>query len=583
MKPEDPKKLESGAEGGESSLGEAIPANADGAVHENAGEADPVSVNAGEATEQAAKGVGVFFLVLVVSVALLLGTGWLLGKISAQNERLALATEKDITISEQRAMIAELNDAIGQKETEIAEKEAIIRSNKAQIKRLEWELMPVTAEGTAAARMYEFYGYHSHDRAPAFRTDEEFKEWCQEEYPEAVFPTNEWTVREVVTSWTERPEIWAKWSDNDYYYAGTWFCWTPDWQHCLILDADNSYSMIDYDTGEHLELTTGWLVVDGLRVAPIDEETYDIEDPYEMLRQYRAGEWDGTSRRSHDGSTTVSVDPYDGGQIVYAYRAWFYDEFFDPDGIAWAEFAPKPWWLGENASEEFVSRAWASDFENDWTEKNVRLSTGLSSGLYVDLPANHWANKDAFLDKNGDWTSCMDAERVEIFRGGELLHSWDYSDFEFEFVANSEVMRLYRGFREPPEDYAQDMAYLYDGYGHLVALRQDGSAVAVLDRMLYADVTNAEFWGFRGNDLVCWRLSTGVLPYVVGEDVLEVDFSTTAMLFAKVDGCYTVVFDRESRTYKAEYLGSLLLEDYVRILEMADNGVSFQYRQGVEF
>lgn len=592
MKSEDPKKTQGGAEGGGETLSEAPGAMPGEAPQEEAvdmatesGEAS--QEDAVEATERTASGVGVFFLVLVVSAVLLLVAGWYVGKVSARDERVALAAEKDATISGQNATIAELNGTIEQKEAEIAAKEAEIKSNKARIKQLEWELMPVTAEGTAAARMYEFYGYHSYDRAPAFRTDEEFKEWCQEEHPEAVFPTNEWTVRDVVASWTENPEIWAKWHDNDYYYMGTWFCWTPDWQHCLILDADtDSYSMTDYYTGEHLELVTGWLVVDGLRVAPIDESTYDIEDPYEMLRQYRAGEWDGSPRRSHDGSTTVSAVPYSEGQIIYSYQAWFYDEMFNPEGTAWADFAPQPWWLGEDVPEEFASRAWASDSEKDWTEKNVRLRSGFSSGLYVDLPTDCEVSKDVYLSKSGGQTFYMDTKRVEVFQVGNSIYSWDYADFDFEFVANSENMRLYRSFREPLEEYAQDMAYLYDGSGHLAALRQDGSAKLMLDKMLYADATNAEFWGFRGNDLICWRLSAKTSPSVVGEDVLEVDFST-AVLFAKADGCYVVTFNRgengDDYIYQAEYLGPLSLEDCAHMLEAVDAGLSFQYRQGVQF
>lgn len=585
MKPEDPKMVESsGAKGEEDLLNGALGAptgetEEEVAANVAAESAEVSQDDADEVTEKTVLEVGVFFLASVVLMALMLWVGWMIGNTSADSKRLELAAEKDATISEQSMALVELNDVIERKEAEIA-------ANEVRIRQLEWELTPVTAEGTVAARMYEFYGYHSADRPPAFRTDEEFKEWCQEKHPEAVLPTNEWTVQDVVSSWTEKPEIWAQRSDNTYYYYGTWFCWTPDWQHCLILDVDDPSSMTDSDTGEHLELTTGWLVVDGLRVAPIDEKTYDIDDPYEMLRQYRAGEWDGSPRRSHDGSTTVGITSYSKGQIMYSYQAWFYDELFDPDGMAWTEFAPQPWWLGESVSEEFTSRVQASDLEEDWTAKNVCLSSWFNSGLYVDLPVGYAVDEEAFLDKNGDRTFYMDAEHVDVFQRGDLVYSWEYADFDFEFIANSTELKLYRCFREPLEEYAQDVAYLYDGYGHLAALRRDGSAVAVLDRMVYADASNAEFWGFLGNDLMCWRMSAKTSPSVVGEDVLEVDFSTVA-LFAKADGCYVAVFNRgengDDYIYQAEYLGSLSLDDCVRLLEMADSGLSFQYRQGVEF
>lgn len=526
MKPEDPKKVVNGVESGEDNPNEMSAPEGMDALEE----AD----DATEALEQTASGVGVFFLALVISVALLLGAGWLLGRTSAENERKTLAAERDATITEQSATIAVLNDVITQKEAEI-------EASAKEIKRLERRLTPVTEDGVIAARMFEFYGYSSYDRSPAFETDAEFKEWCQGNYPEAVFPSNEWTAEEVIASWTEKPEIWGCWSDNDYYYRATYFCWTPDWEHCFMFDAEGA--MVDYDTSEHQGLTSGWLVVDGIRVAMLDKETYDISDPYELIRQYQSGEWDGCLRRSPDGSTTVEVETYGDGPLSYRYQAWFYDESFDPEGMAYRCL---------------------------WKTLDLRL--------YGDLPVGYEMGGDAVLDRGRNSTRYMDQTGVKIFQKGEALYEWNFADFGFDCAPRRDKTVLFAAFENPTEKYAQDVLYLYDGRDRLIALREDGSAEVILSQMVYKDARNGEFWGFQDGELTYWRLYerfANELPTVVAENVLEVDFSG-ASLFMKADGCYVAARDYDGDApYKAVYLGPESPEYYMQIVETVYDGEHF--------
>lgn len=558
MKPEDPKKLESGVEGEESPLGEADSADV--------GAASPVNV--GEATEQAAKGVGVFFLVLVVSVALLLGTGWLLGKISAQNERLALATEKDATISEQSAMIAELSDAIEQKEAEIR-----------KIARRELE---VDENGVIMTRMIEFYGNHDPYGEPEIQNDEEFRAWCQENWPEAVYPLEEWTAEEVIAAWVEKPEIWG--SYTDFYYDETcFFTWSADWEHCFILDAYMTYDLFAEDAdwwsegvkAEHKAPTSGWLVIDGLRVQMLDRETYDIYDPYELVRQYQSGEWDGSNRRSPDGSTLVRVSNYDGGLLDYWYQAYSYDESADPLGIAWTDFDRQPWWTRDDVPEELTSAI--PERRREWTDPwgaapNLEMLSSADVEVYVDLPIGYDVSEFVQIAKTNQGAFCFSSEGVKLFQKGKLIEEWALD------VNTRESLMLMR-FEEPGADYAQDLAYVYDGE-QIWALRAGGAKEVVLENFQYAHYNDAIFLGYHGNELVYWKgythYESSIPPTVVATDVLEVDVTNLAML-RKEDGWYAMV-RRSDGGFMLRYLGEPEGPEYYAQLYKDLSSASYTFR-----
>ena len=522
MKPEDPKKAE-GVENGQDALSEALEAES----------------GAGEATKQAASGVGVFFLMLVISAVLLTGAGWLLGKTSARSERMALVAEKDATISEQNATIIELNDAIERKEAEMAEQEAEIR----KITRRELE---VDENGVIMTRMIEFYGSHDPYCEPEIQNDEEFRAWCQENWPEAIYPYDEWTAEDVIVAWVEKPEIWGSYTE-DYYDDTHFFTWSADWEHCFILDAYMTYDLFADDAewwsegvkAEHKAPTTGWLVVDGLRVQMLDQETYDIYDPYELVRQYQAGEWDGSNRRSPDGSTRVRVSSYDGGLLDYWYQAYTYDESADPLGIAWTDFDRQPWWTRADVPEELISAI--PERRREWTDPwgeapNMMMLSSADVEVYVDLPIGYDASEFVEIVKTSQGTFCYSAEGVKLFRKGELIEEWAWA-------SNTRESLMLMRFEEPSEEYAQDLAYLYCG-GQILALRAGGELEVVLENLQYVHYNDAVFLGFHEDKLIYWKSSVHyegtTSPAVVATDVLEVDVADVPML-RKEDGWYAIV------------------------------------------
>lgn len=529
MKSEDPKKTQGGAENGEDLLVEALSA----APGETPQEAD------GEATERAASGVGVFFLVLVIAAVLVAGVSWWMGKNSARDERIALAAEKDATISEQSATIAELNDAIAAKEAEIAVKEAEIR----KITRRELE---VDENGVIMTRMIEFYGSHDPYREPEIQNDEEFRAWCQENWPEATYPSEEWTAEEVIATWVEKPEIWGSYTE-DYYDDTHFFTWSADWEHCFILDAYMIYDLFADDAewwsegvkAEHKAPTSGWLVVDGLRVQMLDQETYDIYDPYELVRQYQAGEWDGSNRRSPDGSTRVRVSSYDGGLLDYWYQAYSYDESADPLGMAWTSFDRQPWWTRADVPEELMSAI--PEQRREWTDPwgeapNMMMLSSADIKVYVDLPIGYDTSEFVKIVKTGQGTFGYSSKGVKLFRKGELVEEWT-------LASNTRESLMLMRFEDPGAEYAQDLAYVYDGE-RIWALRADGAKEVVLENLQYAHYNDAVFLGFHGNELVYWKGSAryegSASPVVIATDVLEVDVTDLAML-RKEDGWYVIV------------------------------------------
>lgn len=498
-----------------------------------------------------APGVGVFFLVLVIAAVLLSGVSWLIGKTSARDERMALAAEKDATISEQSATIVELNGMIEQREAEIAAKEAEIR----QITRRELE---VDENGVIMTRMIEFYGSHDPYGEPEIQNDEEFRAWCQENWPDATYPSEEWTTDGVIAAWVEKPEIWGSYTES-YYDDTHFFTWSADWEHCFILDAYMTYDLFADDANwwlegvkaEHKVPTSGWLVIDGIRVQMLDQETYDIYDPYELARQYQAGEWDGCNRRSPDGSTRVRISSYDGGLMDYWYQAYSYDESADPLGMAWTDFDRQPWWTRDDVPEELISAI--PERRRDWTDPwgeapNLMMLSSADVEIYVDLPIGYDASEFTSIAKTGQGTFCFSSKGVKLFRKGVLIEEWALA------VNVRESLMLMR-FEEPSDEYVQDLAYVYDGK-QIWALRAGGTKEVALENLQYAHYNDAVFLGFHEDKLIYWKGSThyegSTSPAVVATDVLEVDVTDLALL-RKEDGWYAIV--RGSGDFTLSYLG----------------------------
>ncbi len=484
-------------------------------------------------------------MTIVVFLIAMFIAGWQYGHASARDESKAQLTEMEEVIAEQAQ---ELNAVDGLDEN-----------------------------GVRLDRMREFYGGHEPDMLPKVKDDAEFKEYCQENLPEAVYPSTEWTVDGIIASWLEQPEIWGCFTD-DYYMTEHYLTWTPDYKYCFILDADRPIVLIDEASGKHKELESGWLIINGVRAKMLDTKTYEVDDPYELVRQYQAGEWDGSLRRSSDGATEVDVDRWY-GTLNYTFKAWRYDETTDPENLAYTGFECQPWWKKEGLAPELAMHLSTKERAPlIWQEGSTHAMAWLDLGIYVDAPIGRYDTKivlsTAYCD---DGTFFVTKNGVELMRRGEpVSEKWEY---ELEKDEYSLLMR----FSEPSAEYAADMAYLYDEREHkMFALRPNGEMTPALDCVVDADLRFRNYWGWRfgqerssGTELVCFSGSghyfSTKLPLVLATNVIEVDFSELP-LFTKSNGTYVVVSDRESDDrYKTVYLGKESMEYYKGQLEVLKN------------
>lgn len=426
--------------------------------------------------------------------------------------------------------------------------------------------------GVRIDRMYEFYGYDDTIGSwpSEIQTDAEFRGYCQEHAPGAVYPSTEWMADEVIEAWLAAPEIWGYYMDEyNPSFTSFYFTWTADYEHCFILDVDLPYSPVDAETGEHLPLISGWLVVDGVRVQMLDKETYSV-DYRDLLEAYWSGEWDGSQRRSPDGSTTAYVSYYD-ATIVYSYETWRYDETVDPQGWAYTGYAERPWWQEENVSEEVLARFDAQDLKQIVDDGQMNQPTWIwtyGSRLYVDVPLTYDAGEVLAKAKTEQGTFLMTPTEVLMFDRGELVESWP-GEFNKE-------TQLLMAFEDPSEEYAQDLAYIYDG-AEVLALKAQGETEPVLERIFYKNSQGRGLWGFQGDNLLFWLASTRYTsrnqPEILGNKVLEVDFSTL-QLFVRTDGTYAIkrVYNQDHQ-YETVYLGAEPPEYYLAQYEMMRSAV----------
>lgn len=417
--------------------------------------------------------------------------------------------------------------------------------------------------GVRVDRMSEFYS----DRDPfvesAIKTDLEFRTYCQEENPQAIYPSTEWTSEEVLQSYYDTPEVWGKFTDR-YSMQSFFFTWTPDYEHCFILD-DNPYAAYESDENPPA-LTAGWLCVDGVRVKPYGQKVVESLNPFDLARAYQAGEWNGDEVWSADLSTCAYLDNWDGG-LTYRYEAWRYDETTDPLQLAYQDFAWQPWWQQKDFDAEAIATIDQRYRHLDLSDNTTTQARSyVNCNVYLDLPIKYDTSvlySTIRLDNCG--TFCITPTSIELYNKGELLEIWNY---EFD----PQHMSLMMPFEDPPTEYADDLAYLYDGE-QLLALRSNDQSVIMIDYVCDASISNSEFWGFCGNQFVYWSLSSHFRsrsqPEFLAKDVLEVDFSTLR-LFTKADGCYLVSRWNEDRqtyseNYQTFYLGTEPMNYYVEM------------------
>ncbi len=523
--------------------------------------------------------------------------------------------EKSGLEAAERRYVAELAEKDGElagKEAALAEKDEKLAKKEAELRECQIEAEILDENGVRTDRMSEVYTSVDPYGRSEITTDVEFREYCRENYPEAVLPTKEWTLEGVANSWLESPEIWGVWTDS-YNDLKTYFVWSADYEHCFYLDVEVPIIPVAHDTGEHRELVSGWLVVDGARVMMLDKQTYNIDDPYEMLRQYQAGEWDGSTRRSHDGSTTVEVDTLD-GYLEYQYEAWRYDQTTDPLKLAYTGFEEEAWWKREGVSKELqVALGERNTQYTSWNEEGTHGWDWMPRwDFYVDLPGGISASVEGLGEiydsrRTQRGTFFMTSTGVWLYKQGELVDHWECELDEktatlynrcalpktVEEIAQLDATRPeiedesgavtfgeseQQKAMEYANEYAKcqelglispkDQTYVYTGT-ELLTLKEGGTVAAFFDEIVAGPSSmSSRMWGLKDGRLVCWRVyafSSGDLPKAVAEDVVEADFTDLA-LFMKADGCYEVPHASYSAG-EVRYLGPEAMGYYQRLYQ----------------
>lgn len=346
----------------------------------------------------------------------------------------------------------------------IADQQAIIQEMTRREKGLD-------ENGVRLDRMKDYYGRENWDHLGGtirFQDDEEFQTFCQEQYPEAVYPHTEWTAEEVIQSYDDTPEIWAYHETGPF--IGEYLTWTPGYEHCFILEVDAPAMNQD-----HGEITSGWLVVDGVRVQPLDKTLYDMDNTYWpqiLLIEYRKGKWDGSLIRSEDGATTVRINAQ--GALEYVYDARFYDATTDPEGLAWSGYSREtvPWWRdGIEWSATDLIRPQLEEL-GEWSPEQDRAHERLVTKIYVEAP---------YLTDGNEFTQTLWTEKglfaispgvIRLYKDGKELEKWVCTG-----TAEAEAY-LTESTKEPDAEHAEDLAYFYDGKS-LRALRADGQMAVV--------------------------------------------------------------------------------------------------------
>lgn len=383
----------------------------------------------------------------------------------------------------------------------------------------------------------------------AFANDGEFLQYCQENYPEAVYPSNEWTVEEVLDSYRNSPEIWAG-HENRWTFYENYLCWTPDYKHCFAVIGD----WHDADG----RVRSGWLLIDGVRVCAVDEQTYSL-DPDTLVAKYRSGEWDGRALRSADFGTTAYLDT-DQIRLSYSYQKYLYSPLQDPQGLAYDDYE-EPWWYDpeEAAKYDVVDFGEYCYDDHIWSSIYVKV--------YPDLPddydVQHIVDTDSSYSRKEPVLNVLTWDGLlQRYSRTELLDEWDLMGFGCIDLKSNRICTA----NNPLEP--GDVFYLRNG-SRIYALKEGGEVNQILDGIFVKD--DSAFDSLRyakifvlNDDGELWRydLEEGK-TYLLANGVLETNFDKL-MAYRTEDGYYTLYrdYDQESG-YLSLYLGTEPLEYYL--------------------
>lgn len=399
----------------------------------------------------------------------------------------------------------------------------------------------------------EFYsGNIGEDFYSSYENDGEFLRFCQETYPDALYPTNEWTVEEVLDFYRNSLETWGYY-DSSFSYDQYYLCWTPDYKHCFAVE-DGWYS-----NGKGA--TTGWLMIDGVRVTAIDEQTYSVE-PDTLIAKYRAGEWDGDILRSEDFGTTV----YLSGQteLHYRYQENFYSPEQDPQGLAYDGYKD-PWWYDDKKAEQYGVTDYCEytydDCRNCWVDVEC----------YPDLPDDF--NLLQIVDTANRTEDALDVllrdGRLQRYSRMELVDEWGLSELDYVDLDGDWMCYAYHPLEPDDEMY-------YRVGNQIFALKKGGEVSLVFDDICLKSGSRAYSYLRRDKIFVCqdgdlYRVALDEgKKYLLDTGVLEMEFDDI-WAYKKEDGYYTLYRDYDLDSgYSSLYLGTESLDYYLQYREHLD-------------
>jgi len=381
-----------------------------------------------------------------------------------------------------------------------------------------------------------------------YNNDGEFLWYFQEKYPEALYPSNEWTPDEVLTFYRDSPESWAYY-ESAYLGRGYFICLTPDYKHCFAVKDD------EYGYGDEAA-TMGWLIIDGVYVTAIDEQTADSLEPDVLIAQYRAGDWDGSLLKSKDYGTTVSLS-YDQAELSYSYQKRIYSPAQDPQGLAYDGYED-PWWYDDELAEKYGVDNPSELVYDFGFESRVQVE------CYPDLPDEFEVERIMDTETPPRLACTLDVllndGRLQRYSRTELLDEWDLSGMTRVSLDNKVMCYVAEPFSPDDEIYYLDDSKLF-------ALKTGGEVSLMLEHVDAIDYG----YSLRGSTILA--LEDGELRHydmyegeigVLDRDVLELDFGEI-MAYKKADGYHTLyrAYDDGEFGYGTLYLGDESLDYYV--------------------
>lgn len=377
-----------------------------------------------------------------------------------------------------------------------------------------------------------------------YLTDGAFVQYYQEHRADKVYFSNEWTVNEVVDSYYEHPEIWSLYH-NDWWCQDFIICFTPDYRYCFELDFDDMKG--DY--------RTGWLLVNGVRVAMLDEKTLDSVYPEDLLALYLSGEWDGEwLTRSSDGGVRVYIDSDGALRYRADVRRYTVDE--DPYGLAYDDYNI-PWWKD---ADEYAKYEFYTDYapiDSEYDAEDLWLLDSFTLNVYPDLPRDF--DTGTILMSNR-WrelgTIVMTKDGAMLFKRGRQLNTWVFDQtipeerypsrkIREQTMHDCQVMICWND-NEPDV-----LAHFYDGQ-RILNLLTDGQIEVAVDELLLDDSEwyqhlswSSRMFGMKDDTLLICDFYNEQELQVLATDVISVDFNDMRT-FEKADGLYAVTQDPEN-------------------------------------